>query len=48
MLEKSLIGPVEVKRDEDGYWHHPGVPDFDEDVAAYKEWVAAQRIEIIG
>ncbi|MBI6740389.1 MULTISPECIES: hypothetical protein [Pseudomonas syringae group] len=48
MLEKSLIGPVEVKRDEDGYWYHPGVPDFDESVAAYKEWVSAQRIEITG
>lgn len=48
MLEKSLIGPVEVKRDEEGYWYHPGVPDFDESVAAYKEWVSAQRIEITG
>jgi hypothetical protein len=30
------FGPVEIKRDEDGYWDHPGIPAFDnEDPAPY-------------
>jgi hypothetical protein len=41
-----LIQPVEVKRDENGYWSHPGIPDFDEDYAAYKAWLTDQRLEI--
>ncbi len=31
MPEEKLIDPVEVVRDEDGYWYHPNIPDFDED-----------------
>ena len=48
MPEETLIGPVEVTRDEDGYWYHPGVPDFDEDVEAYKVWLAVQGLEVTG
>ena len=40
-----LIGPVTVERDADGWWGHPGVPDFGEDVAAFGSWMAAQGLE---
>jgi hypothetical protein len=41
------FGPVEVKRDEDGYWSHPGIPDFggDEDPAQYIAWADEQKLE---
>lgn len=39
MPEEKLIGPVYVGRDEDGYWHHPGIANFDEDHVAYKAWL---------
>jgi hypothetical protein len=44
------FGPVEVKRDEDGWWWHPGIPEFDggEDPASYRAWVAEQGLEVKG
>ena len=37
--------PVEVKRDESGWWLHPGIPDFGENFAAYGAWLAEQGLE---
>ena len=44
MPEEKLIGPVEVVRDEDGYWYRPNIPDFDEDAEAWKAWLDAQGL----
>lgn len=42
------FGPAEVKRDENGWWNHPGIPDFGggEDPASYKAWVAQLGLEL--
>lgn len=48
MPEEKLIGPVDVVRDEDGYWDHPNIPDFDEDAEAWKSWLDAQGLKVIG
>ena len=42
----TLIQPIPMQRDEQGYWSHPGIPDFDEDDKAYKAWLKAQDLEI--
>jgi hypothetical protein len=42
MPEEKLIDPVEVVRDSDGYWYHPGIPDFDEEHETYKVWLDTQ------
>ncbi len=39
-----LIGPMLVERDADGWWSHPGIPDFNEDIEAHKAWMAAQGL----
>ena len=44
--ETVLIQPVAVVRDADGWWSHPDIPDFDEDYAAFKAWIAEQRLEL--
>ncbi|WP_256590458.1 hypothetical protein [Pseudomonas sp. Irchel 3A18] len=44
--EMKLIGPVEVVRDESGYWGHPDEPNFDENHAAFKAWLVAQGLEV--
>ena len=44
--ETVLIQPVAVVRDGDGWWSHPDMPDFDEDYAALKAWIAEQRLEL--
>ncbi|WP_230090863.1 hypothetical protein [Pseudomonas sp. BIGb0427] len=46
--EMKLIQRVAVERDENGWWHHPGIPDFDgtEDPAPYKAWIAEQGLEL--
>ena len=44
--ETVLIQPVAVVRDADGWWSHPDLPDFDEDYAAFKAWIAEQRLEL--
>lgn len=48
MPEEKLIGPIEVVRDEHGYWYHPGIPEFDEDVEAYKSWTDSQGLKVVG
>ncbi|MNP66760.1 hypothetical protein D3C76_1625040 [compost metagenome] len=48
MGEEKLIGPVEVVRDADGYWYHPDIPEFDEDAEAWKAWLEAQGLKVIG
>lgn len=45
MPEEKLIGPVDVVRDEDGYWYHPNIPDFDEDAEALRSWLEAQGLK---
>ena len=42
------FGPVKVKRDKDGWWIHPGIPDFGgtEDPAPFKAWAAEQGLEL--
>lgn len=43
----DLLQPAPVERDSDGWWSHPGVPDFhEEQVAEYKAWLVAQGLEI--
>jgi hypothetical protein len=41
----TLIQAMEVVRDQNGWWTHPGVPDFGESVERYNAWKAAQGIE---
>jgi hypothetical protein len=48
MPEEKLIGPVDVVRDEDGYWDHPNIPDFDEDAEAWKSWLDALGLKVTG
>ncbi len=40
-----LIALMAPARDDDGWWCHPGIPDFDEDHQAYKAWLLAQGLE---
>lgn len=42
----ELIQPLPVERDAEGYWVHPGIPDFDEDWSAYKAWLDSQGLDI--
>lgn len=42
----ALIGAVLVERDQDGWWDHPGLPDFDEDYAAFSAWLIQQGLEL--
>ena len=44
--ETVLIQPVSVERDKNGWWVHPDMPDFDENYAALKAWIAEQHLEI--
>lgn len=44
-MSADLIQPMEVARDADGYWTHPGIPDFEEDHAAWKAWREDQGLE---
>lgn len=45
MPEKTiLIQPIAVERDEGGWRGHPDMPDFDEDCAVFKDWIASQRL----
>lgn len=45
---QHLIKAAFVRRDENGWWHHPGIPDFGgtEDPAPFKAWVAEQGLEL--
>jgi len=42
------FGPMEVKRDHNGWWWHQGIPDFGgtEDPAPYHAWLAEQGLEL--
>jgi hypothetical protein len=40
-----LIAVLPAQRDEDGWYGHNGIPDFDEDHQAYKAWLIAQGLE---
>lgn len=42
----KLIQSVAVERDKDGWWDHPDMPDFGEDYAAFKAWIAEQGLEL--
>lgn len=42
----TLIQPMPLERDADGWWSHPGIPDFDEDINAYRAWLEAQGLDI--
>jgi len=42
----EAIGPVPVDRDENGWWSHPAIPNFDEDVDSYLAWVKAVGLEM--
>lgn len=37
--EVGMIGPVQVQRDADGWWQHPALPSFGEDLEAYRSWL---------
>lgn len=45
--QNSLIQPVPVERDSDGFWTHPDYPAWDEDTpqATVEAWFAEQGIE---
>ena len=43
-VEIQLIKSVTVKRDADGWWDHPDMPDFDEDHTAFKAWLSEQHL----
>lgn len=40
-----LIAVLPAQRDDDGWYGHHGIPDFDEDHQAYKAWLIAQGLE---
>jgi len=42
----EAIGPVPIERDENGWWSHPAIPNFDEDVDSYLAWVKAIGLEM--
>ena len=45
--EQQLIQPAPVERDVNGYWSHPGVPEFDEgSVSEAAAWTTAQGLEL--
>jgi hypothetical protein len=39
------IRPVKVERDENGWWSHPGIPNFDEDAKSFGAWIKAVGLE---
>lgn len=41
------FGPALVHRCQDGWWDHPGIPDLDDDAAAYTAWVKASNLELV-
>jgi hypothetical protein len=40
-----MIQPMPVERDKDGWWSHPGIPNFDEDYKSFNGWVKALGLE---
>lgn len=47
-METALIEKAEVARDENGYWSHPDIPEFDEDFDAFKAWLETQGLKVVG
>lgn len=45
-MSVALIQPLPVERDRDGWWSHPGIPDFSEDVKAFNAWLEEQGLEV--
>ena len=43
---RPLIQPAPVERDAQGWWSHPGIPNFDEDMNAWRAWIDAQGLDI--
>jgi hypothetical protein len=39
------IRPVKVERDENGWWTHPAIPNFDDDHKSFAAWVKAVGLE---
>jgi hypothetical protein len=46
MTHSPQIQPLNVVRDEGGYWTHPALPDFDEGASAYEHWCKDQGLQI--
>jgi hypothetical protein len=42
---QPLIEALAAQRDDDGWYGHHSIPDFDEDHQAYKAWLIAQGLE---
>lgn len=42
---KLIMLNAPVMRDENGWWSHPDMPDFDEDVEKWRSWLLDQHIE---
>jgi hypothetical protein len=40
------IRAMPVERDENGWWSHPGIPNFDEDHKSFAAWVKAVGLEV--
>ncbi|WP_409286875.1 hypothetical protein [Pseudomonas guariconensis] len=45
--EPTLIGPAAVERDADGWWKHPDLPTFNEDIVQFSGWLQTQRLELV-
>lgn len=46
LAQPPLIPPLPAQRDDDGWYCHPGLPDFDEgQCQEYKAWLLAQGLE---
>ena len=39
------ISPAEVTRDENGFWAHPDLPNFDESIEAFEQWGADNQLQ---
>lgn len=39
------VRAMPVLRNENGWWTHPAIPNFDEDHKAYRAWIASQGLE---
>lgn len=47
---KTSITSVLVVRDNDGFWLHPNVPDFGEEVSSetWRQWYSDHQLEVTG
>ncbi|MGI4846178.1 MAG: hypothetical protein ACRYF7_23050 [Janthinobacterium lividum] len=42
--DTTLIQPMPVERDENGWWSHPGIPDCGDDIKAWHAWLEEQGL----